>query len=122
MLVDPPPVEGASTNSYEKPSKYSQLQKEEMEKYQATIVDFYQRDGRVDLLRRSRSVFTVVYEETGTADTPAGPEGIMQKARSTLKSISLEAAKKTNYEKKDLQMRWIHLPANNMEWMEVIVD
>ncbi|KAI1174739.1 hypothetical protein F4777DRAFT_552834 [Nemania sp. FL0916] len=117
MLVDPPPVEGASIDSYGELSDFSTLQKEELEQHQATIVDFYQRNGRVDLLRRSRSVYDVIYADTSTKEPAAGPEGIMKRARGVLNEISPEAAER-KYRKKDLLLRWIHLPANNMEWME----
>ncbi|KAI0418241.1 hypothetical protein F5X98DRAFT_386463 [Xylaria grammica] len=118
MLMDPPPVEGASTDLYEETPRDSELPKQELDRRWATIVDFYQRNGRVDLLRRSRSIFDVVYNKISAADNPAGPEAIMQKARSASKGIRLEVVKERDYEKKDLRMRWIHLPANNMEWME----
>ncbi|KAM0817359.1 hypothetical protein AB5N19_03164 [Seiridium cardinale] len=117
MLTDPPPVEGTFADSYEKPFDESPLKKPILDFYHATIVDFYQRDARVDLLRRSRSIYDVIYAESSKSDR-MGPDGIMQTARTTLEDISPKAAKGRKYEKKDLRMRWVHLPANNMEWME----
>ncbi|KAK9791444.1 putative Heterokaryon incompatibility domain-containing protein [Seiridium cardinale] len=114
MLTDPPPVEGTFADSYEKPFDESPLKKPILDFYHATIVDFYQRDARVDLLRRSRSIYDVIYAESSKSDR-MGPDGIMQTARTTLEDISPKAAKGRKYEKKDLRMRWVHLPANNKE-------
>ncbi|KAJ5916676.1 hypothetical protein N7504_000691 [Penicillium tannophilum] len=56
-----------------------------------------------------------------------GPAKFMEKATELLKSVGREEIKSIGmeerlYEKEDLTMRWIHLPANNMEWMEDLVQ
>ncbi|ETS77830.1 hypothetical protein PFICI_09892 [Pestalotiopsis fici W106-1] len=117
MLTDPPVVESAHLESYRKPIT-SDAQPGVLEAHWATIVDFYERDGQIDLLRRSESVSNVIYSKAGPDNEDRGPEGIMNKARSDLEKISAEAAREKRHEKTDLRMRWIHLPANNMEWME----
>lgn len=110
MLKDPPPVLEQSDlgKSYEEPA-LSYLQNGQIEcceKFSATIVDFYLKEDRWGLLRRSPKVSEVLYEY--------GAEKIMSRARKDLQIISPEAAKKRDYVREDLQFRWIHLPANNV--------
>lgn len=112
MLVDPPPMTGVSTEPYTITSPNEQL-RQTIEGHYATIVDFYCRDGRIDLLRRTRNVDTVIYKEENE-ETPTGPEKIMDVARTTLGKISPGDAKEKNYTKEELRMRWVHLPANNV--------
>ncbi|KAL4970686.1 uncharacterized protein BDV14DRAFT_194476 [Aspergillus stella-maris] len=76
-----------------------------------TIVDFYCHDARVDFLWRSRTIQDIIYS---LADQ-GGPEKIMDEARRTLKDIDSESLV---YKSQDLKLRWIHLPANNMKWLE----
>lgn len=112
MLVDPPPMTGVSTEPYIITSPKEQL-RQKIKDYYATIVDFYCRDGRIDLLRRTRTVDTVIYQGENVK-TPNGPERIMDEARKTLGDISPGDAKEKNYTKEELRMRWVHLPANNV--------
>ncbi|KAL9109115.1 MAG: hypothetical protein Q9227_006206 [Pyrenula ochraceoflavens] len=88
MLRDPPLVVGMSDSdeAYQTPVIEDTV-KRDIDKFEATIVDFYRRDGRVNFLRRSRKVFNVIYDKN------AGVEKIMKEARGTLKKISPEAAK-----------------------------
>ncbi|PLB45673.1 hypothetical protein P170DRAFT_512322 [Aspergillus steynii IBT 23096] len=121
MLKDPPPVEGKEDSYDLRSMPLSNTSGPVIDKFDATIVDFYQRDGRVDFLRRSYSVRDVVYKAASSdkADTNnGGPEQIMEQARKILAEISPDTAKESNYLRDNLQMRWIHLPANNMKWME----
>lgn len=112
MLVDPPPMTGVSTEPYTITSPEEQL-RQKIKDYYATIVDFYCRDGRIDLLRRTRTVDTVIYQGENVK-TPKGPERVMDEARKTLGDISPGDAKEKNYTKEELRMRWVHLPANNV--------
>jgi hypothetical protein len=134
MLKDPPPVLEQSDlgKSYEEPA-LSDLRESQIKccrGFSATIVDFYLKEDRWGLLRRSPKVSEILYEY--------GAEKIMSRARKDLQRINPEAAKKRDYVREDLQFRWIHLPANNvsqslspiiretksdrrlqMEWMQV---
>ncbi|KAL9616713.1 MAG: hypothetical protein Q9160_008433 [Pyrenula sp. 1 TL-2023] len=115
MLRDPPLVVGMSDldELYDMPAIEQSLAERIIE-YEATIVDFYRRGGRMNFLRRSRPVFNVIY------DNKAGAERIMYEAMKRLEKISPEAAKEKHYYGDERQLRWIHLPANNMTWMQVI--
>lgn len=109
MLEDPPPVEGLAESDmcYEYPFLNKAFEGV-VDGYEATIVDFYRRNRHVNFVRRSRKLFSVIY------DDKLGVEKIMDSARETLKKISLEAAEEKSYSSDDLQLRWIHLPANNV--------
>ncbi|KAI1935368.1 hypothetical protein LOZ66_005255 [Ophidiomyces ophidiicola] len=115
LLKDPLPVIGLSDASI--PYELRELGDDErsvMDKFNATIVDFYTRDGRVDFFRRLRKVSDIIYnQQSGKSQEAFGPNAIMTDARSTLKSVDPVA-----YGGKSLQMRWIHLPATNMKWLE----
>lgn len=108
ILRDPPLVIGMSESDepFERPSFNKAL--EDVDGFDATVVDFYHHNGRVDFLRRSRNVFSVIYSQQ------AGVEKIMDEARKLLEKISPEAAEEKKYSQEDLQFRWIHLPANNV--------
>ena len=86
---------------------------EDIDHYDATIVDFYHSNGRIDILRRSRKIRNVVYQKADK-DNDGGVEQIMNQARQTLGKISEEAAKEKPYVRHDLRMRWIHLPLNSV--------
>ncbi|KAH8815458.1 hypothetical protein F5884DRAFT_179676 [Xylogone sp. PMI_703] len=112
MLNDPPLIQGPSYYSddpYEIP-----LLKESLrtinETFDSSAVDFYRpkddKKGRVDLLRRTRPINTIIYDK--------GPNKVMEQARDTLKHISVHAAKQRAFSGDDLLFRWIHLPANNV--------
>jgi hypothetical protein len=96
----------------------------------------------LDFLRRTRSVWDIVYgepkrpdpaekeaksadrKETTVASTDKlleeahiyGPRKIMEAARNKLGKTGSNSmfAKQKVYTEKDLQFRWIHLPANNV--------
>ncbi|KAJ8133086.1 hypothetical protein O1611_g544 [Lasiodiplodia mahajangana] len=77
----------------------------------AGIIDVYKGEDGVALLRRSRKVDDVVYDK--------GPSAIMESARAHINNSQQRSGKpSTKLEEKDLQLRWVHLPANNMRWME----
>lgn len=115
MLKDPPPVEGQRDSYDPKSMPFSKISKSAIKNFDATIVDFYRRNERVDFLRRSYPIWDVIYElAISEAKNSAGPESIMKRARETLKGISPEAARGKNHSPEDLQVRWIHLPANNV--------
>ncbi|KAI9040728.1 uncharacterized protein KD926_007809 [Aspergillus affinis] len=122
MLRDPPPViEASDSHKLNEKLKLDSSTKDEIEKYDATIVDFYNSNGRVDILRRSRKMWNVIYKGASTEkgrEKDGGADQIMQQARQTLGKISEEAAKEKQYLPEDLRMRWIHLPLNNLRFME----
>ncbi|OTB03639.1 hypothetical protein M426DRAFT_321562 [Hypoxylon sp. CI-4A] len=122
ILIDPPPMKSTFADLYDEPSNAEKLKKAEDHPLQAIIVDFYQQHGQIDMLRRTRLVHEVVYSETDKEGGRGGPEGIMEKARLTMENMSFKAASKKPYKQDEFRMRWIHLPANNMEWMEVIIN
>jgi hypothetical protein len=129
--------------SYEKRTISGEL-KQLAKEFDATIIDFYSEkekegvDQRVDFLRRTREVWEVIYMEEAKESGPekssdefkggkprpktmakakmGGPQNIMEEARTKLKEISSDskATKQKEYSEKDLQFRWIHLPANNV--------
>lgn len=113
LLEDPPPfvVTLADLNDEDltKKNLRGKLQ-EELKNHKASIVDFYQRAGNFDLLRRRRDVYNVIY----STDKGHGPKDVMESARETLKNIGPQNAREKAYRAEDFKMRWIHLPANNV--------
>lgn len=83
------------------------------QKSEATIVDFYSHGLRVDLFRRQRYIYDVVYETHN-----GGPDGVMKMATSILKEVNPgDSLEMENDRKEDgLRLRWIHLPANNVSF------
>ncbi|KAF7502109.1 hypothetical protein GJ744_007110 [Endocarpon pusillum] len=69
--------------------------------FEATIVDFFVRESE-QRIQVSSSVYEILYGK--------GPEAIMDSAKGT----------KSGGQKP--LFRWYHLPANNMEWVEVLVS
>ncbi|QSZ35438.1 hypothetical protein DSL72_008308 [Monilinia vaccinii-corymbosi] len=130
ILRDPPLVQGWSEpdEPYEHPQPYIDL-KALLQRFEGTIVDFDrgEKSMRVDFLRRTRTVWDIIYGKPMASETDrsqdkfrtSGPTMIMEEARQNLKKIGLssEVAKQESYSEEDLQLRWVHLPANNMEWM-----
>lgn len=133
ILQDPPLMQGWS----EHPVSYKLLEPNEnckkvTEKFDATIIDFYRRkegkeeeretdegaDERVDFLRRSRTVYDVIYKRSDATDSEkgGGPAHIMKDARLTIEKIGSHSkvGKYLSYKEDDLQVRWVHLPANNV--------
>lgn len=107
LLENPPVIVGVPNATYRVPSLEGaehSTRKEEAKRQNATILDFYYWGDRLELLRRSRSVYDVIY---ATSDvTTGGPEAIMKKARS--------ATGELKWRPEDLGLRWIHLPTNNV--------
>ncbi|KAH7169524.1 hypothetical protein DER46DRAFT_645872 [Fusarium sp. MPI-SDFR-AT-0072] len=85
--------------------------------FEAAIVDFYAWGERTGFLRRFRSVRDVIYNE--------GPNKIMLEARESQPKVNAAMQQGTADLGPDedplhsdhLKFRWIHLPANNMQWM-----
>ncbi|PKS06261.1 hypothetical protein jhhlp_007007 [Lomentospora prolificans] len=99
ILLDPPIVKTSVARvPYAKPET-----KIKFPRFDACVIDFYARDGRSGFLRRFRDVKEVVYND--------GPKEIMNKARKAMQSSG------ETYVESDLTFRWIHLPANNLQWM-----
>ncbi|KFH45075.1 Serine/threonine-protein phosphatase 6 regulatory ankyrin repeat subunit C-like protein [Hapsidospora chrysogenum ATCC 11550] len=118
MLRDPPIIQTSRPNlPFTLPEIPSRLRTATKD-YEAAIVDFYAQGSRSGFLTRFRSVTETVYD--------SGPSAIMRQARETMRSISSgingmdynsrHASLKT-YTEEDLRFTWIHLPANNMRWM-----
>ncbi|KAM3087078.1 hypothetical protein ACMFMG_001188 [Clarireedia jacksonii] len=106
-----------------------------VEDFDATIVDCYRKSmnpgeegyKRVDFLRRTRSVWDIVYgtdpkamqadPKTMSIDEEKlyGPSDIMKNARKRHRKIGTnpKIARKELYDEDDLQFRWLHLSANN---------
>ncbi|CAI4216081.1 unnamed protein product [Parascedosporium putredinis] len=106
IILNPPIVETSLMQlEYAKPE--TQL---EFPSFYASIIDFYAQDG-LAFLRRLRDVNQVIYGN--------GPKKIMELARKGIKDKTgpTQTADKKNLEK-DFTLRWIHLPANNLQWME----
>jgi ankyrin repeat protein len=136
---DPPLLPGWSDtdNLFLKPPMDEILKRRPLtEQFEATIVDFYgKKDSRLNFLRRTRSVWEVVYAEEPKANSTSkkkdnaplaerleqepqnyGPFKIMIDARSKIRESGSSpwGVKQTAYTENDLQFRWIHLPANNV--------
>ncbi|ETS85690.1 hypothetical protein PFICI_03715 [Pestalotiopsis fici W106-1] len=108
MLYDPPSVANIPDTTYRIPSLEKAHDEQEARESTAIILDFYEYDKGMELLRRSRAVHDVIYASANEA--AGGPEKIMNRAR--------KAASEMEYRLDKLLMRWIHLPANKMMWME----
>ena len=84
---------------YEKPLLREEVSNEAViDMFKAGIIDFYkkEKDKRSGFLPRVHDIRTVIYK--------LGPDKIMDDARKLT----------TDFDKDDLQLRWIHLPANNV--------
>ncbi|KAI9646501.1 hypothetical protein NHQ30_004494 [Ciborinia camelliae] len=141
ILNDPPLVQGWSES--DEPYRYPELDagskessddfdgpsKKLLQEFEGTIVDFYRHDEgtRIDFLRRTRTIWDTIYEKPKASETDgseashstSGPAKIMEEARENLKKIGSNSlvARQELYSEADLRLRWVHLPANNMEWM-----
>ncbi|KAI0095733.1 hypothetical protein GGR51DRAFT_544735 [Nemania sp. FL0031] len=94
-----------------RPPGLDQTTRESIGDFFAGIIDVYDADDGVALLRRSRRVDDVIYDK--------GPRVIMESARARVnKSQAGYEKPSTKLGEEDLQLRWVHLPANNMRWME----
>lgn len=114
MLRDPPigTDNGAASGDCKAPSLRDKSDKENVSwNYEATIVDFYSRRPRVDLFRRQRPIYDVIYETDN-----GGPDGVMKMATSILKEVNPGVSLETENDRKEsgLGLRWIHFPANNV--------
>ncbi|KAE8449130.1 hypothetical protein EG329_008514 [Mollisiaceae sp. DMI_Dod_QoI] len=91
--------------------------KAKIDDFFAGIIDIYNDGDGVAFLRRSRRVEKVIYD--------MGPKAIMESARApvkksqiTLGEAQVGEAQETDRKEEDLRLRWVHLPANNITWME----
>ncbi|GES57195.1 1-alkyl-2-acetylglycerophosphocholine esterase [Aspergillus terreus] len=107
MLQDPPMIHtSVSHTDYQMPS----LEGKRIGNFEAVIVDFFAQKDRTGFLQRFRGVEEVIYDK--------GPKRIMIDARETMQDSSFSrVGHDKRFSEDDLQLRWIHLPANNMEWM-----
>jgi ankyrin repeat protein len=89
-----------------------------LQKHNATVVDFYKRergeDGPVKLLRASPSVFDLVYANTRVDD-------IMKTAKTTFNEMVIVTRNNDMNDERKPQLRWIHLPANNVSFSQHIM-
>ncbi|KAG4275635.1 hypothetical protein FPRO04_14341 [Fusarium proliferatum] len=112
VLGDPPIFKTSSPRPYVKPRLEFAIPS-----FEAAIVDFYAWGERTGFLRRFRSVRDVIYNE--------GPKKIMLEARESQPKVNAAMQQGTADLGRDedpphsdhLKFRWIHLPANNMQWM-----
>ena len=116
MLRDPPTGtdNGATAGDCKPPSLRDKSDKENISwNSEATIVNFYSHGPRVDLFRRQRPIYDVVYETDN-----GGPDGVMKMVTSILKEVNPGVSLETENDRKEsgLRMRWIHLPANNVSF------
>lgn len=104
----------------ERPKLADMKDKEDLlQKHYAAVVDFYEENGQIDLLRSSPSVFDLIYTEND-----GGINAIMKKAKSLSHEMTKrqpsfemgvdERASPTTNEDNRPRLRWIHLPANNV--------
>lgn len=116
ILEDPPVVIGLSDRGgpYKLPELVD-ISQAKIANYYATIVDFYHQGRRVDFLRRQTEVFNVIYHPN------LGAKNIMEKARARLRHISPEIEQVKSYDDKDLKLRWIHLPVNNVSCPQPVI-
>lgn len=107
MLQDPPLIQtSVPQTDYRMPS----LEKGPIKNCEAAIVDFFAQKDRTGFLQRFRSVQEVIYDK--------GPKSIMAEARRTMHdSLFSKFRHDKVFSEDDFQLRWIHLPANTMEWM-----
>lgn len=107
MLHHPPFLEASDPQEiYEKPELIDEEVKHSIADFDATVVDFYRDGDRSGILRRSRKVCQVIFDE--------GPDQIMENARETLNNLNKGSGTETGFSDRHLQFRWIHLPANNV--------
>ncbi|KAL5365900.1 ankyrin repeat-containing domain protein [Aspergillus floccosus] len=107
MLQDPPMIHtSASHTEYQMPSSEGKR----IGNFEAVIVDFFAQKDRTGFLQRFRGVEEVIYDK--------GPKRIMIDARETMQDSSFSRVGHDKvFSEDDLQLRWIHLPANNLGWM-----
>ncbi|GAB1320775.1 hypothetical protein MFIFM68171_10985 [Madurella fahalii] len=112
LLRDPPFVPTSiPIERYEKPKA-----KAFMSDFDAVLADFYAEGSRTGFLRQLRHVEQVICKE--------GPIRIMTDARGWINGTSGKLNKTDGnkvFAKEDFKFRWIHLPANNMQWMNDLV-
>lgn len=112
--LNPAIVRIADSNKYLPKPTLDEATRESIDGFFAGIVDIYNDAGGVAFLRRSRRVSSVLYDKGATA--------IMESARvpptrtrvTSEKAQDAEVQDKERYHKKDLRLRWVHLPANNV--------
>ncbi|OBT66503.1 hypothetical protein VE03_03603 [Pseudogymnoascus sp. 23342-1-I1] len=117
------------------------------DKYKATIVDFYDKADHVSFATLNRTITSTIYDEnqslddimtgagmnrtepkslsaTGTAVSQASFEGAAPETpaagtqRSAVTTRQEESSKQKQVRDDKYRLRWIHVPANNMEWIE----
>ncbi|KAG4433881.1 hypothetical protein IFR05_010640 [Cadophora sp. M221] len=95
--------------------------RESIDGFFAGIIDIYNDAGGVAFLRRSRRVSSVLYDKGATAIMDSARVPLTSTRVTSEKAQDAEVQNKGRYHKKDLRLRWVHLPANNMQWMEDFV-
>ena len=113
ILLDPPMVRMIVKTSAERVPYCKPELEVEFPEIDACIIDFYAKDGRSGFLRRFRDVEEVIYN--------AGPNEIMEQARNAMQNGDEDEDDDEAYSEEDLSFRWIHLPANNLQWMNDLV-
>ncbi|KAI9147007.1 Vegetative incompatibility protein [Paramyrothecium foliicola] len=93
---------------------YLQDTSELLDSSRAEVVDFYSFKGYSGFLRRGASVKDVIYNR--------GPAQIMSSARERTHTLDSQfgpsgGIASLDWGEDDVNVRWIHLPANNIQWM-----
>ncbi|KAI0138927.1 hypothetical protein F4776DRAFT_42918 [Hypoxylon sp. NC0597] len=91
--------------------RYPEPRDNRLDGFQASIVDFYTYDKQLDIVYDSCEVFKILYEEDSK-----GPQARMNFSTEQLlrDHVRLE---QDRCNEDSLRIRWVHLPANCMEWM-----
>ncbi|OTA61543.1 hypothetical protein K449DRAFT_64023 [Hypoxylon sp. EC38] len=83
--------------------------KARLDGFQASIVDFHTYDKQLDIVCDSCEVFELLYKEDS--------KGLQAHMDTAAKQMSEDFVEPNTYNEDSLRFRWIHLPANCMEWM-----
>ncbi|KAI6784034.1 Serine/threonine-protein phosphatase 6 regulatory ankyrin repeat subunit C-like protein [Emericellopsis cladophorae] len=122
MLRDPPVTQTSGPKEPFVAPSFEQKSSGILDEYEAAVVDFYATGGRSGFLRRYRSIKETIYTSS--------PLEIMRKARETMHQVGsgirhadsiggLDQHKLYSFD--ELRFTWIHLPANNLKWMQDLI-
>ncbi|KAG9255662.1 ankyrin repeat-containing domain protein [Emericellopsis atlantica] len=119
MLRDPPVIQTSGPKEPFVAPSFEEKSSAILDEYEAAVVDFYATGGRSGFLRRYRSIKETIYTSS--------PLEIMRKARETMQQVGSGIRHADSiggldqhklYTNDELRFTWIHLPANNLKWMQ----
>ncbi|GES66870.1 1-alkyl-2-acetylglycerophosphocholine esterase [Aspergillus terreus] len=84
--------------------------------FDAAVVDFYANEKSSGFLRRERGVREVIY------DPEEGLARLMAAAQEQMEAQSDRLGTSNVFSPGDFNCRWIHLPANNIQWMNDLMS